>query len=335
MSYFADRRLLPGVSLQTGKPTSELIVLSASRDLPVRKLRGFAASIGASARLVGSPGEILLPTPLDVSSTVANPKRPVMVLWDMATITLTSNEIKALGAAAFLVAVGDPEKLAVASAKPSVANDHSTDWLQAIRMTLSCKWPLGRLLDTQIARVVFGQAISGQGSLDGFALLRWGHHGSTWPSTETSLKDAPSITPSGIAATFSKQISAQGDLRKKLVAIARLFDGYGTKSRGQPASLTFASDGLLTCAIATCDEDMKKRLDLDADTLQKLGCQAVIMSEQESRVWQIAYVFAHHATIAVATTDNDLPLTSPMMVLFPKKDESPDTKTVPTISAAS
>jgi hypothetical protein len=175
----------------------------------------------------------------------------------------------------------------------------------------------------------------GQGSVDGFALLRWGHYDLAWPSTESGAKDAPSPTLSGIAATFSKQISAQGELRKKLVAIARLFDGHGTKSRGQPVSVTFASDGLFTCAIATCDEEMKNRLDLNADALQKLGCQGVIMSEQESRVWQIAYVFAHHATLVVGAADDDLPLTSPMLVLFPKKDESSDTKAVPPISAAS
>lgn len=321
--------------MQTGKPTSELIVLSASRDLPVRKLRGFAASIGASARLVGSAGEILQTSPENVSVTGANPKRPVMVLWDMATISLSSSEIVAIGTAAFLVAVGAPEKLARDSTKASGADELSTDSMLAIRMTLSCRWPLGRLLDSQIARVVFGQAMAGQGSVDGFALLRWGHYDSTWPPTESGSKDTPSTTLSGIAATFSKQISAQGDLRKKLVAIGRLFDGHGTKSRGQPLSVTFASDGLFTCAIATCDEDMKTRLDLNAEALQKLGCQAVIVSEQESRIWQIVYVFAHHATLVVGAADDDLPLTSPMMVLFPKKDESSDTKTVPPISAAS
>jgi hypothetical protein len=310
-------------------------VLSTSRDLPVRKLRGFAASIGASARLVGSASEILQTAKVNVSPNGIDPKRPVMVLWDLATISLSSSEIITLGAAAFLVAVGEPERLARALANPSQTEGPSADAMQAIRMTLSCSWPLWRLLDTQIARVVFGQAIAGQGSVDGFALLRWGHHGSTWPATESGPKDAPSITLSGMAVAFSKQISAQGDLRKKLVAVARLFDGQGTKSRGQPLSLTFASDGLLTCAIATCDEDLKSNLDLKEQALQKLGCQAVIMSEQQTSLWQIAYVFAHQTPLVVGSTDDDLHLTSPMMVLFPKKDDGTDTKTVPQISAAS
>jgi hypothetical protein len=59
------------------------------------------------------------------------------------------------------------------------------------------------------------------------------------------------------------------------------------------------------------------------------------MSEQQTSLWQIAYVFAHQTPLVVGSTDDDLHLTSPMMVLFPKKDDGTDTKTVPQISAAS
>jgi hypothetical protein len=202
-------------------------------------------------------------------------------------------------------------------------------------MTLSCTWPLSRFFDTQIARVVLGQAMNGPSSVDGFALLRWGHYHSIWPSSEPSPKDAASATFSGIAAAFGKTISAQSDLKKKLVAAARLFDGPGSKSRVHPLSLAFASDGLLTCAIAACHVDLKAKLDLSPAALKKLGCQAVIMSEHKQNIWQLAFVFSHSTAGTLREVDDDLPLSTPIVITFPKKDIDSRAKAAPPISAAS
>lgn len=323
-----------GESLQPGKPTSELIILSAARDLAVRKLRGFAASIGASARLVGSWSDLMAPARAGSRQSETGPKHPTLVLWDCATVALSPRDVQMLGSSYHLVAAGEPSKLATLMGTKPLTEDTAGEQ-SPVRMTLACSWPLSRLFDTQIARVVLSQALAGHGSFGAFDLLRWGHYSSAWPATELSTKDAASATLSGVAASFGKSISAPKDLKNKLIGVARMFDLQAAKSKAHPLTLVFASDGLLTCAIADCEADLRDKLDLAPQALKKLGCQAVMLSEHGDSLWQIAFIFGHNTSWGTSEESGETPLSMPMVVTFPQRDDDPEADANPLVSAAS
>lgn len=324
--------------MQIGKPTLELLVLSQSRDLTVRRLRGFAASIGASARLFHSLAD--LKCFLDEKNQTLRAPLPhvnlerLVILWDRASLPVPAPSAfemqEALAQIAAFIVTGEelPASTRIKSEKAPESLVAAT-WTKS-NVNLYLGWPLSRLIDTQVARVALVQALTLDQNVNSSTLMRWGHVSAQWTNTvgEQSVLRPKTHSLLTVASTFAAQMGLRAMARTHLLSAARFFEKRSPHLALLAEQVNFATDGILTSVTAVCEAADETVLSAWAKALQGCGCHAVILSQESDKRWQVAAVYANQAYQTVAEkvpdvlgmAEKTVPW-SPLIIVIRKTDE--------------
>ena len=296
------RRIGRGGLLHPGTQKVELLVLSQSRDLTIRRLRGFAASLGASANLFSDYAGLKTALEALEGQPTENRRRPIIV-WDRTSVGFRSGELAALRAKyqVFVSTESSHEAIGLVEPHPETAQGH--------HLTASLKrppdgpgpcltfgWPLSRLLDSHLARVAFFQAFIAQGTLSFTGLLRWGHVSMEWEalSNPTWSRDSGASPHRGLAHTageFSRHIGLKKVVRESIFTFIKALEHGARKSVLTPHHISFVADGLLTCVTAECRGNTALKADWWWTLLQSTGCHAILVHQGPDDSWQVAAVY--------------------------------------------
>ena len=262
------RRIGRGGLLHPGTQKVELLVLSQSRDLTIRRLRGFAASLGASANLFSDYAGLKTALEALEGQPTENRRRPIIV-WDRTSVGFRSGELAALRAKyqVFVSTESSHEAIGLVEPHPETAQGH--------HLTASLKrppdgpgpcltfgWPLSRLLDSHLARV--------------------------------ASRDSGASPHRGLAHTageFSRHIGLKKVVRESIFTFIKALEHGARKSVLTPHHISFVADGLLTCVTAECRGNTALKADWWWTLLQSTGCHAILVHQGPDDSWQVAAVY--------------------------------------------
>ncbi len=210
----------------------DLKLLTASKEVGLRRLRSYSASLGGGAQIFNTYDDLRRNL-----ETSFQGRRLNIVLHDNS-VALGAREIGELArfARVFVLQRGD------GSMGGGVPKAGSPCW--SMESYMQCT--LGAFLDSPVIRMSMAQMCKTDQPFHLEHLLRWGHAASTWSATDrkTSVADA--------SLTFVRSLSLVGEARRLTEMFSHFLQASLPALRLKKESVTFGSDGLLFTTIARC-----------------------------------------------------------------------------------
>lgn len=211
----------------------DLKLLTSSKEIGLRRLRSYAASLGAGAQIYNSYDDLFR----HLSTNVPSPGKSV-VIHD-GTITLQAAELENLTKLTRVFLLSRPDELSKA-----LPPDGAPCW--GLESYMRCS--LNALLDSPIMRVSMSNLCKPGAPVRLDNLLRWGHASQLWHKG-----DQLDVAEHGLQ--FVKSLNLVGESRR----LAEMFSHF-LQSRIHELGLTeesviFGADGLLTMVVARCKAD--------------------------------------------------------------------------------
>lgn len=209
----------------------DLKLLTASKEVGLRRLRSYAASLGGGAQIFNSFEDVRRNL-----ETCFEGRRLNIVIHD-ETIPLTTPQLNELQrfARVFVLQKPDPLKLTFV---PKAA---APCW--TMESYLQCS--LGSFLDSPVIRMSMAQMCKTNKPFHLEHLLRWGHAASIWnASDKRSVADA--------SVNFVRTLNLGGEGRRLTEMFSHFLQARLPALGLRKDAVTFGSDGLLITVIAHC-----------------------------------------------------------------------------------
>ncbi len=322
--------------MHPGTQKVELLVLSQSRDLTIRRLRGFAASLGASANLFSDYDSLRTALAALEAQATENRPRPI-IIWDSASVACRSSELHALSAKYHVVLSTESSLEAIGQAEPHTEITLNSQIASSRKRPhdgpgpcLTFGWPLSRVLESPLARVALFKACMAPDTLSFTSLLRWGHVSMKWDAmpNPTWSRDAAGPGPHrGLAHTvreFSRHIGLSKDVRESVFAFIKALEHGARTTALTPHHISFVADGLLTCVTAECRGNSSLKAAWWRTLFESAGCHAVLVNQGPDDCWQAAAVY-----FQTLDTSSPAPPLGPLFVFMTDKREASGAATIP------
>ena len=217
----------------------EMKLLTTSKEVGLRRLRSYAASLGGSASIFHSYDELY--KHLSVCNTTELTSRQV-VLHDH-TIKLSAQQIAALQKLARVFV------LQAAQREEALPGPMDISWQTESYYQCS----MHALLDSPVVRMTMAQMLSLERPFHIEHLLRWGHAASTW-------KESDAVTLGDHSLDFIRGLALTGEARRLVEMFNHFIQTRLDHLNLKKHQVVFGSDGLLMSISVHCD--LPPRLDL-------------------------------------------------------------------------
>lgn len=210
----------------------DLKLLTASKDVGLRRLRSYAASLGGGAQIFYSYEDLRLSL-----ETCGQPAQHSIVVHD-TSLVLTANELLTLATLSRLFQLHQPQH----GDDLNVPAKGAPSW--DLESYMRCS--LTNFFDSAVVRMSMAQLCKTDGPFHLEQLLRWGYAAQTWDAANHS----DSVADASLA--FIRSLNLAGDGRR-LTEVATHFLQTRLRQLGLvPTGVTFGADGLTTIVIARC-----------------------------------------------------------------------------------
>lgn len=257
----------------------DLKLLTASKDVGLRRLRSYAASLGGGAQIFHSFEDLRR----HLEATAGNRQQSV-VLHDN-TLPITAAETATLACLSRVFHLHQPQGLA----DQQMPLPSSPCW--ELESFMRCSLPM--LLDSQVVRMSMANLVKAEGAFHLEHLLRWGHAAQCWTATAGESQDERAKSLADASMAFIRSLSLAGEARR-LTEMASHFLQSRLRGLGlTPESATFGADGLTTTVITRCAADRSLRLSTVAEDLRVHDFPVAIVNRLEDGQIEIAAL--HHS----------------------------------------
>jgi hypothetical protein len=209
----------------------DLKLLTASKEVGLRRLRSYSASLGGGAQIFNTFDDVRRNL-----ETCFQGRRLNIVLHD-DTIPLTAAQLGELSkyARVFVLQKPDPQRHGL------VPKATSPCW--GMESYMQCS--LGAFLDSPVIRMSMAQMCKTSQPFHLEHLLRWGHAASKWSAREkSSVADA--------SQSFVRSLNLGGEGRRLTEMFSHFLQARLPDLGLRKDAVTFGSDGLLITVIAHC-----------------------------------------------------------------------------------
>jgi hypothetical protein len=209
----------------------EIRLLTASKEIGLRRLRSYTASLGCGAQIFHSFQD------LQTALESAGEARARCIILHDCSIHLTSQKLSALARLARVFVIDQPQT----GSAVMLPVETSPYWKQEAYFRCT----LNTFLDSPVIRMAMAQLCQPETPFQIGNLLRWGTTEHTWQSfADISLSDA--------GLQFVRKLNLAGPCRR-LTEMFTHFTHINLHSLGiDVEDVRFASDGIMTALIARC-----------------------------------------------------------------------------------
>jgi hypothetical protein len=214
----------------------DLKLLTASKEVGLRRLRSYAASLGGGAQIFNSYDD--LRRSLEANFTG---RRAASIVLHDDTIPLGPTQFEALTRVARVFVLHRPDERRLAAVPPAGA----PCW--GMESYMQCT--LGTFLESPLVRMCMAQLCTGGAPFHLEHLLRWGHASQTW------VAKAGERTVGDASFAFIKSLNLTGEARRLTEMFTHFLEASLPALGLAKECVTFGSDGLLTMVTARCTEE--------------------------------------------------------------------------------
>lgn len=284
----------------------ELLLLTASREVGLRRLRSYAASLGGGAHIFHTIEDLTQALKVEKGAPAVG-----KIIVNDGTVPLSSSQIEGLYPRARLFQLCEPRPQAESPlpvpAFPSLAASTRQPFLSlrgvGLETSLHCSLPV--FLESPVIRASMAHICKNIRPFRLPHLLRWGHAAESWsaaPGGADAHRHNQEIAALGFG--FSRRLSLSGG-GLRLVEMVSHFAQTSLKDFGLvPRSMTFGSDGLLVLGSMLCPLPSESRLQDLAEDMREQNFPTTIFSRLPGGLIEIGCVYNH----IPATTGATLPV---------------------------
>jgi len=214
----------------TERPNNfDLKLLTASKEVGLRRLRSYSASLGGGAQIFCTYDELRRHLNTEVPNNVLS-----IVLHDHS-IALSPTQLNALQQQARVFLLRRPDDQGFDLVPPATA----PCW--GVESFMQCS--LTTFLDSPVVRMSMAQLCKTGAPFHMAQLLRWGH-------AAHEAADQASIADASLA--FVRSLNLTGEGRRLIEMFSHFLQVSLIKLKLEKKAVTFGSDGLLTMVVARC-----------------------------------------------------------------------------------
>lgn len=203
------------------------MVVSHSKSIGLRQVRGFAASLGGSAHIVREEDKI--------AEICQNPQGPLVIIHD-CDFTLTEPTLKLFDAAKHIIYVNPKSALAP---------------YKTLGKTSFLESPINQIFDSHFLRAALTQ-IAIKDHYNHEKLLRWGRVHNTWDVVDDNKNFIADM-----ALEFSKKYSLKSTWRRCLEMFIHITEAGLEHYNVRPSQFSLASDGMILLGQLECKIENK------------------------------------------------------------------------------
>ncbi len=287
----------------------DLKLLTASKDVGLRRLRSYSASLGGGAQIFHTHED--LRRHLEHLHQERGACHHQSIVLHDHSVPLSPAQLAELATRARIFALDQP-----LGSAPRLPQEDSTQW--TLEAYLRCS--LATFLDSPVVRLSMAHMCRAGRPFGLAQLLRWGHAQTTWQLSGGQGTHA--ISDAGLQ--FTRQLNLTGEGRR-LVEMFSHFASARLQSLGLTSdAVTFGSDGLLIVATARCHAASDLSVRSVCEELRVHDFPIAVVNRINQHEYEIGGLF-HQLALDAGTTER-------VLMVFDKVDAAVPVEISPNLS---